>query len=116
MQTHRDFDHEQKKLANEFMDSLKMKAELCQLEGRALITGGRDTEQPLAEWERNSFHVKQLPDDEHGILRISVGGGDDTPVECNYIAHRGNRKKCADLLRAALYALEKGPRHVPIDG
>lgn len=107
MQSHRDSDAES--LRSEWMDSLKQEADLCTLQGRSLITGGSHEEKPLNEWKKKGVTVRELPPDEHGILRISVGGGTDTPVALNYCVFRGNHSKCVDLLRKALIALQEGP-------
>ena len=72
------------------------------------ITSG-DGETILVEWERRGVHVRQLPDDEQGILRISIGGGNETPVPLNYCVFRGKHSKIVDLLRKALIALQEGP-------
>lgn len=106
MQTHRDSDAES--LRNEWLENLKQDADLCRLQGKSLITGGKEDEPVLNEWKRKGVHVRQLPDDEHGILRISVGGG-ETPVPLNYLVFRGNHTRCVDLLRKALIALQEGP-------
>jgi len=71
-------------------------------EGKSKITSG---DPPLQEWQSNNVHVKQLPDDEQGILRISVGGG-QTPVPLDYLVFRGSHGACVDLLRKALKAME----------
>jgi hypothetical protein len=107
MQTHRDSDAEN--LRNEWFENLKLDADLCRLQGKSNITGGKDDEQVLNEWKRRGVHVRELPRDEHGILRISIGGGSDTPVELNYCVFRGAHHKCVDLLRKALMALQEGP-------
>jgi len=50
-----------------------------------------------------------MPDDEHGILRISVGGGDSTPVQLNYCTVRGGVGRCINLLEQAIAALRECP-------
>ncbi len=107
MQTHRDSDAEN--LRSEWFNNLKEQAEINRLQGTANITGGRDDEQSLNEWKRRGIHVRELPADEFGILRISVGGGDDTPMPLNYCVFRGSHTKCVDLLLKALMALQEGP-------
>jgi hypothetical protein len=106
-QTHLDSDSEHP-FKNEWWKSLERKAALLQDQGRTGLTGGRPGEETLAEWESNSFGVRQLPADDHGILRISIGGG-NTPVPSNYLVFRGPHGACVDLLRKALKALEAGP-------
>jgi hypothetical protein len=104
MQTHQDSD-----FRAEWLDSLKAKADRIAGAGGSTITAGTDDEQPLNQWKRRGIEVRELPADEHGILRISVGGGEDTPVSLNYCVFRGNHAKCVDLLRNALIALQEGP-------
>lgn len=105
MQTHDDRDYHSD-FRTRWLDSLEAKADRMQAAGQSKITGGDDGEQPLAEWQHKSVQVRHMPPDEHGILRISIGGGQDTPVELNYCVFRGNRGHCIDLLRKALKAME----------
>lgn len=109
MQTHDDRDFTQ--FRREWLQSLEEKADRMQAAGQSKITGGDDGEKPLAEWNHKSVHVRHMPEDEHGILRISIGGGQDAPLELNYCVFRGNRGHCIDLLRKALKAMEAGPGH-----
>lgn len=104
MQSHMDSD------ANGWLDSLRRKAEQLQAEGKSRITGGDDGEEPLAAWKSHGVYVKHMPDDEHGILRISVGGGNETPVSLNYLVFRGKYEECISLLEQALRALKRGPK------
>lgn len=100
MQTHEDFQH------SSFMERLKQRAE--QAKGRSKITAGTDDEEPLAKWKHGDIHVKHLPDDEQGILRISIGGG-QTPVPLNYCVIRGGVGQCIELLKKAIEALRAAP-------
>src|SRR3990167_4441942 len=104
MQTHQDSD-----FRDRWLDSLRNKADQMQADGKSNITGGEDGEQALAAWKSHGVHVKHLPDDEHGILRISVGGGTETPILLNYLVFRGNYEACVSLLEQALRALKRGP-------
>jgi hypothetical protein len=106
MQTHEDAD-----FRREWLKSLEEKADRMREAGESKITGGEEGEQSLAEWKYKTFHVRHMPLDEHGILRISVGGGENIPVQLNYCVFRGNHGHCVDLLRKALKALEVGPGH-----
>jgi len=101
MQTHDDRD-----FRREWLDSLEEKANRMHANGESKITGGDEGEKPLSEWQHKTVHVRHMPPDEHGILRISVGGGTDTPIQLNYCVFRGNRGHCIDLLRKALKAME----------
>jgi len=99
MLTHQDSDSE----VGEWLRSLQTKAETTKaIHGSQITTG----DPPIEEWETKDFTVQQLPDDEHGILRISIGGG-DTPLPINYLVFRGDHSKCVDLLRKALKSLER---------
>lgn len=99
MQSHRDSD------AEAFIDSLRVKAERLQREEKSSLTGGRPGETILGEWSSGGVTVRQLPADEHGVLRISIGGGPQTPVPLDYCVFRGERQQCVDLLRRALGAI-----------
>lgn len=103
MQTHEDMEHR-----TEWLKSVMDKAARAQQSAASVITAGAAGEHTVARWKSNGIEVCQRPDDEHGILRISVGGG-DTPVPCDYLVFRGDHSKCVDLLRKALRALEAGP-------
>jgi hypothetical protein len=104
MQTHRDSD------SNRFMERLIERAKDDRAAGRSNITGGKEGEESIAEWKARGVHVRQLPDDEQGILRISIGGSQDTSFPLNYLVFRGKQSACIELLREALIALQKGPR------
>jgi hypothetical protein len=103
MQTHKDSDYQDR-----WLRSLQNKADKMVAEKRSVITAGEDGETPLARWKARGLTVTQLADDEHGILRISIGGGDGTPLELAYCTFRGRHSKCVDLLRKALVALQEG--------
>lgn len=105
MQSHNDGDG---KIRSEFMKRLQERANAAVSKGQSQIAGGRPGEAVLEEWQTYGVHVRHLPNDEQGILRISVGGG-DTPVPLNYLVFRGSHVQCVDLLRKALRALEEGP-------
>lgn len=107
MQSHDDAEHLNAE-RREFMDKLRQRAFKMTAEGKSEITGGKVGEQPLDGWKSNKFHVQQMPDDEQGILRISIGGG-ITIEQLNYLVFRGDRLACLNLLRTAVKALEKRP-------
>lgn len=97
-QTHKDSD------AREWYKALAEKAARMKAAGQSEIAGG---EPSLAEWRAGGVGVRQLSPDEHGVLRISIGGG-ETPVPLDYCIFRGDHSACVDLLRKALVALEAG--------
>lgn len=114
MDTHYDREHLRSQLRprdakrEEWLNRLIDKAETARAEGQSQITGGRDGEPILAEWKACDVGVRHLPDDEHGILRISIGGG-STPLPLNYCVFRGDRGQCIELLKKALAAIQDGP-------
>lgn len=89
-----------------FLSALSAKADQLVALQKSQITSGAG-EVVLAEWQSNNIAVTQLPADEHGVLRISIGGGNETPVILNYLRFRGDHGQCVDLLRRALKALEE---------
>jgi len=103
MDTHYDSQH-----TRQFIDRLKERAEDARSAKASMITGGADGEEPLATWEFDGVHCKHLPDDQQGILRISIGGG-RMPVPLNYCVIRGDLGKCIDLLERAAKALRDAP-------
>lgn len=100
--------HDDRDFRDNWMKSLKEKAEKMRAAGESSITGGKVGEEPLEQWKSHRVGVVHLPDDEHGILRISIGSSDE-PVELSYCVFRGNHNDCCNLLRRALAAMEKGP-------
>ena len=104
MQTHDDAD-----ARREFLDRLRDKANRMTAAGTNQITAGKAEEKPLAEWKFGGVFVRHMPDDEHGVLRISAGGGDHTPVPLNYCTIRGSVGDCIQLLEKAIVALRAAP-------
>jgi len=102
MQTHDDRDA---RLPG-WLDSLREKADAMIAVGESQITAGKPGEKPLVEYVRAGVRVTQLPDDEHGILRLSIGGHPAAPFDTAYLVFRGDRGQCQSLLRRALKALE----------
>lgn len=92
-----------------FLEQLRSKADTIHSQGRSNITGGVDGEPVISRWESCGIGVMQRPNDDQGILRLSIGGGDNLPVNVNYCVFRGERQACIDLLKRALTALEVGP-------
>ena len=78
--------------------------------GSSAITAGELNEEAICEWKaKNGMHCRKMPDDEHGVLRISIGGGEHLPVTLNYCVIRGKTSQCIDLLEKALKALRECP-------
>ena len=103
MQTHRDKD-----FRDDWLRSLEEKADRMQSAGESQITAGKPDEVALATWKSHKVGVMRLPDDEQGILRISIGESEE-PVPLAYCVFRGEHNACCKLLRKALAAMEKGP-------
>ena len=109
MQSHdnNDFDP---KLSSAFdeLAGLEEKAKRMTQEGSNTITAGAPGEEPLAKWSANRMAVTQLPADEHGVLRLSLGGIlDGRPGPWGYLVFRGDREQCRKLLERALRAIEQ---------
>jgi len=104
MQSHEDYDG-----IRGWLDSLRDKADRMQAAGLSSIAGGKPEEEVLAEWKSHKVSVRHLPDDEHGILRISIGESEE-PLPLAYCTFRGAHNACCNLLRKALAAMERGPR------
>ena len=103
MQTHRDGD-----FRRNWLDTLSKKADAMVKNKQSEITAGKDGEKPLAEWKHGKVTCRHMPDDEHGILRISIGGG-ETPFQTDYCVIRGKVGQCIDLLQRAIQALRRAP-------
>ena len=107
MQTHGDDNHS---LRGQFLQALREKADRMGAKGTSSITAGELNEEPICEWQgSNGVHCRKMPDDEHGVLRISVGGGEHLPVTLNYCVIRGGTGQCIELLERALKALRECP-------
>ncbi len=102
--THEDKQHQ----TNEFLDRLIARADRMREEKASVITAGEEGEPIIKTWLSNGMGVTVRPDDPQGILRISVGGGDKTPVPLNYCTVRGDIGQCIKLLKRAIRALESG--------
>ena len=100
--------HEDNSHRTAFMDRLRERADQMKQDKASEIAGGKDDEEPLATWDHGGVQVRHLPDDEQGILRISLGGG-RTPVPLNYCVIRGDLGQCIELLEKAMEALRAAP-------
>lgn len=103
MESHQDDDSLQ--LDPKFWPRLQRRAEGMKEYGLSQITGGKPDEPVLDQWQHGVMHIIQRPDDEQGILRISIGGG-VKGADLDYCVFRGKRQQCLDLLRAAVRALD----------
>ena len=101
MQTHDDRD---------FWERLEERARKTVLEAASKITTGTPDEPVLAAWEAYGIYVERRPDDEQGILRVSVGGGVSLELKKNidYCVFRGDPTRCAHMLEQAALALRQG--------
>ena len=104
MQTHEDRD-----VPDPFLGRLKERADECMKHQMADITAGTPGEEIVDEWRHGRLTVTHRPDDEQGILRISIGGGAQlAKYDGDYCVFRGNRTACAYLLEQAAKALREG--------
>jgi hypothetical protein len=100
--SHVDSDHGER---SRILDELRLKSEMLEELGKNRVTNDRVIE----EWTKHGMRVQMLPDDPHGVLRISIGGhADIKPSE--YCSFRGDQGRCIKLLEKAL-KLMKG--HTP---
>ena len=106
MQSHMD-DDTPVETRNQF-DRLKERAETGRKHRLADITAGKPGEKALAEWEHEGLLVRHMPDDEQGILRISIGGGVSW-AQLEYCVYRGDTTRCAYMLEQAAKALRNKP-------
>lgn len=104
MQTHNDSDFRKSDLQS-MLSNLKQEADKMTAEGSNQITAGKPGELSEFEFNHKGFRVKKLPDDENGVLRISIGGV-PSDLDFNYCVIRGDRDQCIELLRKALKALK----------
>ena len=101
MQTHEDSDQQL------FLNRLRERANQMTKAQQSGIAAGKLGEPVLAEWTAHGVHVEHRPDDEQGIMRISIGGnppGHALPM--SYCSIRGDLGQCIDLLTNAIEALK----------
>lgn len=101
MESHRDRDF----VDPAWLASLEAKANKMRDAGESQITGGKPGEEELGSWSVGGVTIRQLPVDEHGILRISIGGGDVPSPGMDYCVFRGDRAQCRRLLSKVVRAL-----------
>jgi len=107
MQTHDNSNHG---LREQFLNELRGKADRMGAKGTSSITAGELNEESICEWKgSNGVHCRKMPDDEHKVLRISIGGGEHLPVTLNYCVVRGGVGQCIELLEKAIAALRECP-------
>lgn len=102
MQTHDNREHSPE--LSKMFEELSEKAAKMTRERTNTITAGKAGEEPLDRWQHGDLWVTKMPDDEHNLLRISVGG----PGKFAYCTYRGDREGCLKLLREAVEAMEQG--------
>ena len=111
MQTHDNYDARPnipEKDAKKWLASLKERAAEMESSGQSTIAAGEPGDAAIAEWQYGTVTVRHMPEDQRGVLRISIGGG-PTPVNVDYCTFRGDREACISLLSKALNAMMKGP-------
>ena len=96
MQTHEDRDFD--------MQGIQEKARGMVRSGLSQITAGKPGEGIIGQAQIEGILVTHRPDDEHGILRIGIGGLPDTD-EMNYCVFRGDRHECIRLLARCVKSL-----------
>lgn len=102
MGSHQDVDHGQE---SRVIEQLRMKAEVPSDLGKNRVTNDRVIEQ----WHHDKIRVQMLPDDPHGVLRVSIGGH-LTIRPSEYCHFRGDQGKCIALLERCLAAMKS---HTP---
>lgn len=87
---------------SEWYKQLEEKADEMTRKRENEITAGRKGENQLAEWTHERLQVTRLPNDDLGVLRISVGGIPDGTAYCNF---RGDPESCLEVLERAAVAM-----------
>ena len=98
-------DKESKAKQEAFFKELERRALSMREKGESIIAS-QGIDEPLSHWSYKGLHVKKLEDDKQGILRISIGGGDDSPIPLKYCTFRGDKEACIKLLQETLEALK----------
>lgn len=100
MGSHADRDHREGQYQS-VLESLRAKAEVMTDLGVNRVTNDR----VLEEWEHDGVRIQMLPDDPHGVLRISIGGHSDIKPS-DYCNFRGDQGRCIVLLEKCLVAIK----------
>lgn len=98
MGSHIDSDHGSRK---SILDELRIRSEVM----TDLAKNSIATSRTLEKWTLNDIHVDRKEDDQHGVLRISIGEH-PTIDGSGYCTFRGDQSRCISLLRRAIEALE----------
>lgn len=100
MGSHMDRDHGGESTAD-ILRHLRAKAEVLGDLGKNRVANGK----VIRQWDAGGIRVQELPEDEQGVIRISIGGHPEiTPSEyCNF---RGDQSKAIDLLERCLAAMK----------
>lgn len=107
MQSHDDRSHQipPEQLA-ELTKQLETKAREMTKKKANEITAGAAGEGVLFEAEIDGIYIKRLPEDEHGVQRISIGRAPAID-RSSYLVYRGDPSKILGLLERAVGALRK---------
>jgi hypothetical protein len=91
------------------MKRLEERAKKVQEDEASQITTGKPGEEVIQTFEVGNIQFVQLPDDEQGIVRISVGGGDHLNLSrpINYCNFRGDPGKVIKLLKRCLAGMRQ---------
>ena len=93
-----------------FIERLRQRAEVAEKAAASTITAGTDSEQELGSWKAsNGIHCRHMPDDEQGILRLSIGGGDNLPAKLNYVVFRRRIGQCIEMVEKSIVSLRECP-------
>ena len=107
MQSHDDDSHRMPpEQQDEIMRQIQAKAKRMVEEEASKITAGAPNEEAVFESDMDGIHIRQLPNDEHGVLRISLGRH-PAIEQSAYLVYRGERNKVLGLLERAVGALRK---------
>ena len=104
MGSHMDTDHRESE-RKRVLKQLRLKSELLSELGK----NRHNNQRVLEQWTHDRIRVQMLPEDEQGVLRVSIGGHPEIkPSEyCNF---RGDQGRCIALLERALKAMKS---HTP---
>ena len=104
MASHQDIDHRQDldSRRQEFMKEMKTRCDVID----ELCRNKMARDKPIRKWRHEGVTVQEQEPESTGVLRISIGGGPDTPVLGDYCTFRGDQNKCIALLERALKAMK----------
>ena len=103
MGSHQDRDHRLEEEQARFIEELKIRGDVMAELGKNRLAQGK----PIRKAEIDGIRFAEQEEESTGVIRISIGGGPDTPVRGDYCTFRGDQGKCIALLESVIAGLKQ---------